>query len=471
MIIINTFLSALISIFFLGKSTKEVQEKTRNASWFRTFVYLFLTIIFCIFFYKSYQVKTIINRIDISALRGAEDSLGNPIDTIQHIKIVNAFNTLGSYENQLFDVEKANIKSEMIGGAEIKLNLSDYSEGKIKNSGGLTDSLKNRITAQTGKKIDANTGSIYRCEFFSTNIPSLIHVYPSIRLDEPKVQYPSYGATIENKGNVVGLNLNGRIGISKSNPSKGYYVDGLSYQKTSIFYDEKSVRENFDAIYIHMPHQLVNSMDFFTAGDLSQYTYCIVVNSDLYVNRLDVVYNVPIEVSNQAEGLVLHANAFSVVDAELLNKEIGSRPMMFLVKLPSMANLQQIRSLLLTAIITALFSLFCTNLFYRVRKWAIQYKRNHGLKISELRQIDVKRINNYRWFLYIIVFSLLTIILVVVLMSALGYVFLIEYDNLGWKIIGLLLCVVVILVIAIYKSYKYAITPPTKQRDDAGAGA
>ena len=220
-----------------------------------------------------------------------------------------------------------------------------------------------------------------------------------------------------------------------------------------------------------MPHQLVNSMDFFTAGDLSQYTYCIVVNSDLYVNRLDVVYNVPIEVSNQAEGLVLHANAFSVVDAELLNKEIGSRPMMFLVKLPSMANLQQIRSLLLTAIITALFSLFCTNLFYRVRKWAIQYKRNHGLKISELRQIDVKRINNYRWFLYIIVFSLLTIILVVVLMSALGYVFLIEYDNLGWKIIGLLLCVVVILVIAIYKSYKYAITPPTKQRDDAGAGA
>ena len=437
MIIINTFLSALISIFFLGKSTKEVQEKTRNASWFRTFVYLFLTIIFCIFFYKSYQVKTIINRIDISALRGAEDSLGNPIDTIQHIKIVNAFNTLGSYENQLFDVEKANTKSEMIGGAEIKLNLSDYSEGKIKNSGGLTDSLKNRIAAQTGKKIDANTGSIYRCEFFSTNIPSLIHVYPSIRLDEPKVQYPSYGATIENKGNVVGLNLNGRIGISKSNPSKGYYVDGLSYQKTSIFYDEKSVRENFDAIYIHMPHQLVNS----------------------------------IEVSNQAEGLVLHANAFSVVDAELLNKEIGSRPMMFLVKLPSMANLQQIRSLLLTAIITALFSLFCTNLFYRVRKWAIQYKRNHGLKISELRQIDVKRINNYRWFLYIIVFSLLTIILVVVLMSALGYVFLIESDNLGWKIIGLLLCVIVILVIAIYKSYKYAITPPTKQRDDAGAGA
>ena len=79
----NIIISALIAAFFGSKSTKDIQEKTKNASWFRTFLYLFLSVIFGVFFYKSYQVRTIINQIDINSLRAFEDSLHHPIDTIK----------------------------------------------------------------------------------------------------------------------------------------------------------------------------------------------------------------------------------------------------------------------------------------------------------------------------------------------------------------------------------------------------
>ena len=79
------FISALITIFFLGKTSKEVDDKTKRASWFRTFVYFALTVLFGIFFYRSFQVATITNSIEISTLRCAVDSLNHPKDTIEKL--------------------------------------------------------------------------------------------------------------------------------------------------------------------------------------------------------------------------------------------------------------------------------------------------------------------------------------------------------------------------------------------------
>ena len=99
MSMLNLFITVLITVFFLGKSSKEIDEKTQKASWIRTFIYFFLAIIFAIFYYRSFQVETIINKVEISSLRGVEDSLHNSTDTIKRIGIYNNFKTLGAYRN------------------------------------------------------------------------------------------------------------------------------------------------------------------------------------------------------------------------------------------------------------------------------------------------------------------------------------------------------------------------------------
>lgn len=466
---VNLFFSALIAIFFLGKSTKEVQEKTRNSSWFRTFVFLLLTAIFCVFFYKSYQVRTIVNTIDISTLRGAKDSLNQSADTIEHVRILNNFKTFGSYNNQYIDMALKDTGCILAGGVEIKLKFSKSSVEMIKDSPSFTDSLKKIIESQTGTEINSSTGSIYDFRFFSTCIPNLIHVYPTIRFDKAKVEENSLLTTIEEVGNVVNLDLGWRVGISKSIPEEGAFVDGLAYQKTVVIHDDNYFRTANDAFKIPMPHHLVNSMSLLTAGDLSQYTYCLEVNTDMYVKGFDVVYNVPIEIGNQAEEIVQSANAFGIYDPEVVNKDVVNMPMMFLVKLPSMANLQQIRSLLLTALMTAFFSLFCTNFFYRMRKLALGFREKNKLTFSERRKISRKRVNRFKWLIYSIVFAFLLFVLTVVIMSALDYVFLVENEYLCWRIICVVICIIVALSMTIYYSYKYAITPPSSPSEQENA--
>jgi hypothetical protein len=457
---INIFISAMIAIFFLGKFSKEVNEKTNQASWFRTLVYLFLTIIFSILYYRTFQVATIINTVEISSLRGVEDSLLHSKDTIESISINNNFKTLGSYKNPYFDYLKSRTSLSDDGGVSIALKDSVSSTDFVKDRKGFTDEIKKEIEALIGKTINSNTGSIYNFSFFSSSIPSLIPVYPIIRYDKPKVENKSLYSKIEKVGNVVN-SVDGKVMISKSDPAKGYFIDALSYQQTIVAH-----YPDFHLHSLGMPHPLANTIDIFTAADLSQYTYCIELNSDMYINHLSVSYNVPIEISNQPEGLILSANGFDINDDNLLNNIIKNQPMMFLVKLPTMANLQQIRSLVLTAIVTALFSLFCTNLFYRIRKHATKYKAKHHLSFSERRNISRKRVKDFKIFLYTITFIFLIVFLIVVFFAAFGYTFLINYENLGWKIALNVICIIVILIVVIYFLYKYAITPVQKKKDE-----
>jgi len=461
---INTFFSALIAIFFLGKSTKDVNEKTRNSSWFRTSVYFILTIIFGIVFYKSYQVKTIVNTIDIKTLRGFEDSLHHSKDTVKNISIYNNFETWGSYYNQYFDIAENDTNYKATGGFGVDIKFAEKVDGFARDREGLTNMLREDIENQTKKSIDSYSGSIFNFKFFSTNIPSLIHVYPTIRYDIPKTEKGPLYTSIERAGNVHDYDADGKIGISKSDPSKGLFVDGLLYQKTLIINDEDFVRKELSSLKMGMPHSLANVMNIFTAGDLSQYTYCIELKSDMYIESMDVVYNVPIEIPNQIEHLTTYANGFGIRDADILNKIVG-QPMMFLVKLPSMANLQQIRSLVLTAIVTAFLSLFFTNLFYRIRKGAMEFKRKHNLAFSVRRKLNRNRVQSFKIYLYTIVLSFLIILLIVVIMSALNFVFLIDYNNLVWRIIRIVACITAILIVLTYFIYKHAITPPIDKEE------
>ena len=417
----NYIITILITLFFLKKSSKEVDEKTNNSSWARTFLYLILTVIFGIFYYRTFQVATIVNQVEITSLRSFVDSLNNPADTIEYLRINNNFKALGSYKNLYFDRIKNNKEYSSDGGVDFTFAAADLSKYMLKDTWIFSDSIKRNIENITGKAIE-DTGPIYKMRFFSSSVPNLIPVFPIIRYDKPDTLCDENRtfSIINNVGNIT-MSGNGSILISKSDPINGRFIDALLCEQIKIAHFKIAPPAGMS-----IPHPLANTINIFTACDLSQYTYCLEYKSDIPTKNLSVIYNVPIEVVNQSEGMISHANAFTLNDSELLDKVNGNTPVMVLIKLPTMANLQQIRSLILTAIITALFSLFCTNLFYRVRKILVDYLKEHSISISEENSLWNKKIEDVKFLLYTIVFTIIVMILIITLLALAGYSLLIE---------------------------------------------
>ena len=260
----NKFISALITIFFLEKSSKGLEEKTKCSSWFRTFVYLFLTVIFGVFFYRSFQVATIINDVEIITLRGVEDSLHHSVDTIECVNLFNEFNTLGAYRNPYFDYIKND--SSYIKGGGVQILFQDRTfVGVVKNKDSLTVGKIKEIEALTGMPINPYTGSIYYVEFFASSIPSLIPTYPQMKADKPLVRNDTLFSKIEYVGNLKNIDgLEGKILISKTNPAEGVFIDAIKYKQTTI-----NQYESVELKYLNLPHPLANTLNFFTACDLS----------------------------------------------------------------------------------------------------------------------------------------------------------------------------------------------------------
>lgn len=419
-----------MAIFFLRKSSKEVREKTRHSSCLRTFIYLFLTIIFSIIYYRTFQVATIINRVYISSLRGAEDSLQHSTDTIYYLTIYNNFRTLDSYKNPFFDIAKNDEKYTTDGALNIVFGTLDTLKRTINDRSCFTAEIKNEIDSLSGQKWRSYRGPIYDCYFFATSIPNLISFYPAIRYDKPIIEEDSLCLKIENVGNVMN-SREGKIMIVKQDINNNFFPEALAYQKTIIAKDTVPQLASFKIL-----HPLLNTIDIFTAADLSQYTYCLELNSDMYIKNINVAYNVPVEINESLEGIDIYSASFCIYDEGFINDQQGNRPYMFHVKLPTMANLQQIRSLILTAIVTALFSLFCTNLFYVLRKKALIYiVKKQRKNISNNIMVKTSEVKNIKLFFYMISFIIILLVFIHVSMGALGYTFLIESEKDGWYLV------------------------------------
>lgn len=318
----------------------------------------------------------------------------------------------------------------------------------VKDRSGLTTEIKKELDSLSGQKLNSYKGPIYQCTFFSTSIPNLISFYLAMRYDKPIVEEDSVCLQIEHVGNVMD-SRQGMIMIGKQNVNNNYFLESLSYQKTII---AKYLDPELKAFKI--PHHLINTIDIFTAADLSQYTYCLELNSDMYIKNVFVNYNVPIEISECHNGIDIFSDSFCIYDKDFINAQNGEYPIMFHVKLPTMANLQQIRSLILTAIVTALFSLFCTNLFYVFRKRALIYiikKRRKNLSSDIM--VKTSDVKNIKLFFYTISFIIILLFFIHVSMGALGFTFLIESEKEGWYLAIKGLCGFILISVCVYFLY------------------
>lgn len=393
---INTFIAAIVALFFWGKSSKDIEEKTQLASWLRTLVYGVLTFLVLVFYIKTYQVATVFHSIDLMGLRTSINANGDVADTIARIEITNKFSSYITEDNIINKTTRKNEKLSMMqdtGGLQLILNLHSGSEYKSKNNPDLDKFGPAEVIEWGGHPLDIYNHA-YQLNYISSFIPSLIPFFSTVKVEEEKV--------LDNSG------LYSHILLSDCNSYKdkmSSYIVAKGGNNKDIRVDRKDfLREMYIGIYalgdtINVPdyhfdfnfeNNFAQNLNFFTAADISQYTCDIDLKSDCYVNRMKICYDLPIEINPHDSCMRVSSYSF-ILKGDFLNDQIvNNGNYRFHVKFPTLANLQLIRSLILTTLLTALVSLFFCNLFYLVRKKIISFKEKH------ITQINVEKAKRFR---------------------------------------------------------------------------
>ena len=406
MIGINAIIAAFLSLFFWGKTTKDIDEKTKLASKTKTLVYLVLSFVVGIFYYKTCQVATIYNDIIIDGVKESVNPDGQKVDTIEYIDINNKFSSGGvqNRESKAFKEENdeayIHIGFKVPNGEQYKHVIrEDYQD----------------ITILEPEYADAE--NIFGIDVYSNSIPHFYPFLPSVnKIREPYVDkkseyvsgwtcyFSSDTRPEQFKSVAVGLNDDGKKKIGKKEVTrKDVYCSStfIAHRKQNDF--------GYTIFGCKVFSTFSNSLDFFTAADLSQYIHCFNIRSDLPIKKLFLLYDVPVELSID-EPDIYHATQGIIIYNPFLKhhvyqpEEMGpSMPLH--IKLPTLANLQLIRSLILTTLLAALVSLFFSNLYLVIRKKALEIKENKIETISE------EKVKIFRLKLNILLFILLALII------------------------------------------------------------
>ena len=202
-------------------------------------------------------------------------------------------------------------------------------------------------------------------------------------------------------------------------------------------------------------------MNFFTAADISQYTCDINLESDCYIERMKIMYDLPIEINSQDSNMIMTSYSF-ILKGDFLNKDIANQgSYRFHVKFPTLANLQLIRSLILTTLLTALVSLFFLNLFYLFRKYVIRFKDKH---ISE---ISVEKTKIFRKRIFTLAFVIMAFIVYVTWRIYKERPFHIDIETHDWLFsyyVWVVLAILVILCVLLYLMFRKAYTIKKKDK-------
>lgn len=450
---IQHILSSILSLFFMSKSTHSIQEKVRRASGMRTLAYFVLTWVVGVFFYKTYQVKTISNGIEIIPLVGAYDSLGVCGDTIHQLNIFHKLDDGGIYQSFKIpdDGDNSSIHQDKGGFfAEIWSPIDKPFSRKVNP----------HLSDEDLKLYDDNLqlDSYRTCYNFSmtNNQPPSLFPFSLIELADTVISDRGY------KFHLFSLPIRGV-------PSEAFNYNDIPEQilkNGSIITTSGGIQNDFPVLdgykyyitKISSKSSEVNRYNIFTSADISQFSYVLSVKSDLVIDRILVDFDQPIEILDNDSCVQVNPQSFVVKGSKVDSMRSGSDVLMFHVKLPTNSNMQLIRSLFLTTMLTALIALFFSNLYYVIRNKVQEYYKRHKLPVKTLRRLSRKRVQRFRLLknsLYIICLCLLFI----------SYI-LVAYDipllliiNYIWRpILILIVCTTIILYI-LYKVYKYAVAP------------
>ena len=514
--ILNIFIAVVvvIAVGFWNFSSKEQIRMVKKASFTRTLILLLLTAWCTFFYYKTYQVATFRNKIEIKASTSDgkgdasnvsyyesyyDDDFADPerrreIDSIKNdsnslfrafyklMSIGGAADDEYSFSNVAYGYSKEyhhekkvvipdTVKSLVIlnSFSEKEKDLSDpfvpgvfyhklsfpsndiESTTSIKSGVFATLQFDNRLDSVLPKQKEIYNRDEYNIHYYTNSIPQLLP-YLLYELTYP---YNNLYNDSNRREVVVGKDYDRHFEIDFYNSNKS---EEVLYKKGSAF------------------NKFINTLNFFSAADLTQCEYRMELTSDLPIEQFCMFFDIPVEISSidvLKEKAYDYKEGFDLPDLSSVNipqNNVSSRGfsihleegddgkinsyLHFMVSFPTLANLQLIRSLILTTVLTALLSITLANMYFLSRKIYLLYLRK--------RMKSYAFIKDMLWtpYIYFVKWSFIVIIAYLLYRSVFNHPILINinatYQAIILIIIGFVLYIL-LLFIALYLMYKKGI--------------
>lgn len=365
MIIINIFIAIIIAIGFWRNTSKEHKRMVAKASLTKTAILFLLSAAITFFYYKSYQVATFRNWVVVKGVKGSytneNDTIASNGDTIiykakDRIKLLTILSKFTN--NDSFSAIPFLGMWDSINSSGTRTYIHLY------NNKGNTKWYPN-ITPDDIPYNHEDISHKYKVSYYTNTIPNIM---PFAYYDD----YALYDDSLELAEGVFyeignyGFRLSKTLDDIGNNYDK-CFVSDISTKKNNIYNEDIYFKVRTKSNY-------VNTLNFFSAADLSQCEYEVKLESDIPIENLSMFFDLPVEISslNPSEHNVVSKGFYMNIEEDIAGK---TRYLIYHVKFPTLANLQLIRSLILTTLLTVLFSLFFKNLYYYCRKIFERRKR------------------------------------------------------------------------------------------------
>lgn len=401
--IINIIVAIIISIGFWRNTSKEFKRKIAKASFTKTVILLLLSVAMMAFYYKSYQVATFRNWVEVQGIKGSYTNKNDTVvyegdtiinyskDRIRQLTILSRFTNNDAYTVHPF---WAVWDSIYYGGIRTYfMFFNDKGDTKIYPNLSEND-LHQNLEEYSHK---------YRVLYYTNTIPNFM----------PLTYYDNY--TFYTDGHELYNGISYEFGnyALKTTENVIKDIDGFydRYFVTSFSFKNNNVDKESFGFKIPIISKYVNTLNFFSAADLSQCEFEVKLTSDIPIDILCMYFDLPIEISSydpKEYHVTLKGFHYNIKE-DIVGKE---RYFIFHVKFPTLANLQLIRSLILTTLLTALLALFFKNSYYYYRNLAERKKRKHGTHYSVSKKLILLWVPVGKIILwtFILLFSLLLIL-------------------------------------------------------------
>ena len=298
-----------------------------------------------------------------------------------------------------------------MGGSEFCLKLNNDKNHKIQ----YYPNVERQALINEDIQMLDGKGHLYFMRHINTEIPMLIPFLPSTEYKDNGIEcnmYPDSTITFFR---------------SRMMPLEGYLPnEGLEYlgrnggmalmERGTEFYGTKPKLQEYVATFVSAARNY-NTMNFFTAADLTQCSYEVNVYSACPIDFLRFNFNIPVELSPlYLKTDTMDAYGFQITDKTTLanfskvNKGDYGHLIRFHVKLPTLANMQLIRSLILTTLLTTFVTLFLSALYYRLKKSIYNLYLKREMQLND----TFNRMNKRKKTLKILLYGIVLLIAYVV---------------------------------------------------------
>jgi len=391
---ITLFVSA--TAVFLGfLFLRDTKGKPLNPSWIKIFFYFITLVVVGAFFYKTNQVMTVNSNITIENYRSyvSKNDSTQVADSIETVEIYNSFLS-NSHNNSIRYKDEENKSSNV--SFTIRAPKSDNCTILDAVPRGIINNL-----AQELKMFPQHIGRMYQVNYATSCVipfvPVLLSkdsIYNPITTEGNTISRKYKNTNIYDKEGMIGVKS--ETGVTEDLPD---FVEptGLLkyYSKTGRLTASSHLNVNSD---LHFNETIEGSVfDFFTAADISQYILSLGIHSPCHIQVVNVLYDLPVEIQSDERGVLPGTFGFHIYGA-VLRDMVNGDGASFYVKLPTMANLQTVRSFILTTLIAALLALLISSLgdmitYYRIKgeRLLLSKVSKNGVKTPASPQIKEKR--------------------------------------------------------------------------------